>query len=178
MYFGSWNAEHNGGWCGGAGDNGTASAGPWVMVRVTGSAVDAACYKTPPPSLRPAPIARRPTALQADLEDGLWACGTPGAANPAALPLRAAFVTAMVKGGTNGFGVKQGDATRGNLTKTYEGPRPPGYQPMKKQARGEARAARSSPRSSPRLLHPHAPHARRDRARSFSGSAATTATRP
>ena len=31
VYFGSWNAEHDGGWCGGAGDNGTAQAGPWGL---------------------------------------------------------------------------------------------------------------------------------------------------
>jgi len=35
----------------------------------------------------------------------------------------------MVKGGSNGFALKSGDATRGLLLKTYEGARPPGYQP-------------------------------------------------
>jgi hypothetical protein len=30
VYFGSWNAKRNGGWCGGDGD-GTPNAGPWVM---------------------------------------------------------------------------------------------------------------------------------------------------
>ena len=100
LYVGCWNAEHDGGWCGGAGDNGTAQAGPWVM---------------------------------ADLENGLWACGTPDSVNPAVLPMRSAFVTAMVKGGTDGFALKNADATQGPLVKTYEGPRPPGYQPMRKQ---------------------------------------------
>lgn len=100
VYFGSWSAEHNGGWCGGAGDNGTAQAGPWVM---------------------------------ADLENGLWACGTPASSNPNVFPARFDFVTAMVKGGSSGFGLKQGDATAGLLNKTYEGARPPGYQPMQKQ---------------------------------------------
>ena len=100
VYFGSWNAEHTGGWCGGAGDNGTQQAGPWVMV---------------------------------DLEDGLWACGTPHSINPAVVPSRSEFVTAMVKGGANGFALKQGDASGGPLEKTYDGPRPPNYQPMRKQ---------------------------------------------
>ena len=101
VYFGSWNAQHNGGWCGGAGDNGTAQAGPWVM---------------------------------ADLENGLWACGTPASQNPNSTALRADFVVGMVKGGSNDhWGVKQGDAATGPLVKTYEGPRPPGYNPMKKQ---------------------------------------------
>jgi len=99
VYFGNWPAKRDG-WCGGAGENGTALDGPWVM---------------------------------ADLEDGLWACGTPRATNAATVPMRAPFVTAMVKGGADGFGLKAGDATRGPLVKQYEGPRPPGYQPMRKQ---------------------------------------------
>jgi non-reducing end alpha-L-arabinofuranosidase len=39
----------------------------------------------------------------------------------------------MVKGGTNGFAIKVGDATTGQLATMYNGPRPNGYQPMKKQ---------------------------------------------
>jgi non-reducing end alpha-L-arabinofuranosidase len=42
------------------------------------------------------------------------------------------YVVAMVKGGTNGFALKGGDATKGKLTTLYDGPRPNGYQPMKK----------------------------------------------
>ena len=106
VYFGCWNAEHDGGWCGGAGDNGTAQAGPWAM---------------------------------SDLENGLWACGTPNSVNPAVFPVKFEFAVAMVKGGTNGFALKASDATRGPLIKTYEGPRPPGYQPMKKQGAVSAR---------------------------------------
>lgn len=37
------------------------------------------------------------------------------------------------KGGTNGFALKGGDATTGALSLLYDGPRPRGYQPMKKQ---------------------------------------------
>ena len=39
----------------------------------------------------------------------------------------------MVKGGTDSFAIKGGDATRGVLKVMYDGPRPAGYQPMKKQ---------------------------------------------
>jgi non-reducing end alpha-L-arabinofuranosidase len=39
----------------------------------------------------------------------------------------------MVKGGSNGFALKGGDATTGRLQTLWDGPRPPGYQPMKKQ---------------------------------------------
>ena len=75
-------------------------------------------------------------ALLQDLENGLWACGTPHSVNPNVPPMTAEFVTAMVKGGSNGFGLKAGDATSGPLVKTYEGARPPGYQPMRKQGEG------------------------------------------
>lgn len=94
-------AAQHAGWCGGAGENGTALDGPWIM---------------------------------ADLENGIWACGSRHTTNPAVLPMRGIpFVTAMLKGGSDGFGLKNGDATRGPLNKTYEGPRPSGYEPMRKQ---------------------------------------------
>jgi len=49
-------------------------------------------------------------------------------------PINATFVTAMVKGGSDGFALLGGDATQSDgLKKLYEGPRPPGYQPMKKE---------------------------------------------
>ena len=38
------------------------------------------------------------------------------------------FVTAMVKGGANGFALKGGDATQGKLTTMWDGPRPQGSQ--------------------------------------------------
>ena len=53
--------------------------------------------------------------------------------NPSNTPLTTEYVTAMVKGGTNGFALKGGDATQGALTTMFDGPRPNGYQPMKKQ---------------------------------------------
>ena len=39
----------------------------------------------------------------------------------------------MVKGGSNGFALKGGDATQGGLKTMWDGARPNGYQPMKKQ---------------------------------------------
>ena len=42
------------------------------------------------------------------------------------------FVTAMIKGGTNSFATKGADATAGSLKKLWDGPRPRGYQPMRK----------------------------------------------
>ena len=62
--------------------------------------------------------------VMADLENGLWGCGTPGSTNDALLPSRSDFVFAMVKGGSNGFSLKQGDAASGTLTTTYDGARP------------------------------------------------------
>jgi non-reducing end alpha-L-arabinofuranosidase len=69
--------------------------------------------------------------VMADLENGLWAGNE--RVNPNNTPLTMPFVTAMVKGGENGFALKGGDATQGTLTTMYDGPRPNGYQPMKKQ---------------------------------------------
>jgi non-reducing end alpha-L-arabinofuranosidase len=72
--------------------------------------------------------------VMADLENGLWACGGNMTQNANNIPLPFPFVTAMVKGGVSGFALKGGDATApGNLTLLYDGPRPPGYQPMRKQ---------------------------------------------
>jgi hypothetical protein len=69
--------------------------------------------------------------LMADLENGLW----PGnnTVNPGNTPLDADFVTLMVKGGNSGFALKGGDATKGQLDTKFDGARPNGYQPMKKQ---------------------------------------------
>jgi hypothetical protein len=71
--------------------------------------------------------------VMADLEDGLWACNASSAVNPLATPQTSDFVVGMVKGGSTQWGVKAGDAAKGPLVKTWEGPRPRGYQPMRKQ---------------------------------------------
>ena len=88
---------------------------------------------------------------------GLWAGDEQ--ANDANTPLTSEFVTAFVKGGANGFALKGGDATRGALSTMFDGPRPRGYQPMRKQGaiilgssrvhHGDSMAARPPP------LHPH-----------------------
>ena len=66
--------------------------------------------------------------IMSDLENGLWACGNSSAINPLSVPFPQPFVTAMVKGGENGFALKGGDATQGTLSTLYDGPRPTGYQ--------------------------------------------------
>lgn len=67
----------------------------------------------------------------ADLENGLWPADVPQyLGNPS---MTGEYVTAMVKGGENGFTLKGGDAQNGFLDTLYSGPRPAGYQPMKKQ---------------------------------------------
>lgn len=71
--------------------------------------------------------------VMADLENGLWAGNvTPTISNT---PITADFVTAMVKGNSGSFAIKAGDATPngGSLRTMYDGPRPPSYNPMKKQ---------------------------------------------
>jgi hypothetical protein len=67
----------------------------------------------------------------ADLEDGLWGGDTKQAQQPS---INADFVTAMVKGSSDGFTIKAADASaRAGLTTYYAGRRPDGYQPMRKQ---------------------------------------------
>ena len=60
--------------------------------------------------------------------------------NNASQPLTSDFVSLHLKGRTDGFMLKGGDATRGQLATTYDGPRPSkklaccgGYQPMRKK---------------------------------------------
>jgi len=69
--------------------------------------------------------------VMADLENGLWAGNNK--VNDQNLPMKSEYVTAMVKGNTNGFALKASDATNGQLKTMFDGPRPNGYQPMRKQ---------------------------------------------
>ena len=95
-----------------------------------------------------------PTIL-ADLENGLWGCDTPNGNNSGLLPMTFEFVTAMVKGGTASFAIKGGNAgynSNGPLTKMWDGPRPPGYTPMRKT--GGALSSRHAPH---RLFQPALP---------------------
>merc|ERR1712032_451227 len=70
--------------------------------------------------------------VMADLENGLWA-GNQVPYNSDNSPIDADYVTAMVKGGPNRFGLKGGDAQSGPLKKLYDGERPVGYTRMEKQ---------------------------------------------
>jgi hypothetical protein len=70
--------------------------------------------------------------VMADLENGLWA------GNERAMPQPSFtggdFATAMVKGDSgNHFALKGGNAQQGELDSLYDGARPNGYHPMKKQ---------------------------------------------
>ena len=69
--------------------------------------------------------------IMADLEHGVWAGNA--TVNNQNTPMTSDFVFGMVKGGENGFALKGGDANGALLKTLYDGPRPPGYQPMKKQ---------------------------------------------
>lgn len=68
----------------------------------------------------------------ADLENGVWA-GSRADVNPTNTAIHAEFVTAMLKGRAQGWALKGGDAQGGRLRTLFDGPRPPGYSPMKKQ---------------------------------------------
>jgi hypothetical protein len=69
----------------------------------------------------------------ADLENGVFAGGSTAA--PASnTSLVASYVTVMLKGPSgNRFVLKGGDAQSGALATKYDGARPAGYSPMKKQ---------------------------------------------
>lgn len=71
--------------------------------------------------------------VMADLENGLWAGSCRGGINPNVTTQRAEYVTGLVKGKPGLWAIKAGNATGGPLVKSYEGPRPAGYAPMKKQ---------------------------------------------
>jgi hypothetical protein len=70
--------------------------------------------------------------VMADLENGLFG-GQSTAANLTNTPLTSSYVTVMVKGRSGSFGLKGGNAQSGKLTTMYDGARPAGYNPMKKQ---------------------------------------------
>jgi hypothetical protein len=70
--------------------------------------------------------------VMADMENGVYA-GPSFAANPMDTPLTSTYVTAMVIGRSGTFGLKGGNAQMGALSTMYDGMRPNGYNPMKKQ---------------------------------------------
>jgi non-reducing end alpha-L-arabinofuranosidase len=70
--------------------------------------------------------------VMADMENGVFA-GPSFAANLMDTPRTSAYVTAMVIGRSGTFALKGGNAQLGTLTTLYDGARPKGYDPMKKQ---------------------------------------------
>jgi hypothetical protein len=70
----------------------------------------------------------------ADLENGVFHGGDPNAVTASNTPIVANYVTVMLKGPSgNRFALKAGDAQSGALVVKYDGPRPPGYSPQKKE---------------------------------------------
>ncbi|RQX04500.1 arabinofuranosidase catalytic domain-containing protein [Micromonospora arida] len=69
--------------------------------------------------------------IMADLEWGLFSGVNAGYNNIASINHR--FVTAMVKGEPNHWAIRGGNAQSGSLTTYFDGPRPNGYHPMKKE---------------------------------------------
>ena len=70
--------------------------------------------------------------VMADLEEGVFA-GQSFDPPPTNTPLIADYVTAMLKGRPGGFALKGGSAQSGTLKTMYDGRRPNGYDPMKKE---------------------------------------------
>jgi hypothetical protein len=70
----------------------------------------------------------------ADLEDGVYHGGDANAVTATNTPIVADYVTAMLKGPSgNRFVLKGGDAQSGKLSTKYDGARPAGYSPQKKE---------------------------------------------
>jgi hypothetical protein len=69
--------------------------------------------------------------IMADLEWGLFSGVNAGYNNLASISHR--FVTAMVKGEPNHWAIRGGNAQSGSLTNYFDGVRPSGYHPMKKE---------------------------------------------
>ncbi|EEA26249.1 Alpha-L-arabinofuranosidase [Talaromyces marneffei ATCC 18224] len=71
--------------------------------------------------------------VQADLENGLFSGASRGV-NEDNKSIQARFVTAILKGKTNQWALRGGDATSGSLSTMYSGVRPSGgYNPMSKE---------------------------------------------
>lgn len=73
----------------------------------------------------------------ADLEFGMYyGGGNVSTYNAQNKPLRHDFVSLMLKGRTDSFALKGGDATRGSLSTMYDGPRPPPIPPFPRWPKG------------------------------------------
>lgn len=70
--------------------------------------------------------------VMADLENGLFS-GESATSNTADPSITYRFLTAMVKGESNEWAIRGGNAASGSLSTYYSGVRPSGYNPMKKE---------------------------------------------
>lgn len=70
--------------------------------------------------------------VMVDMENGIFA-GVSFAANPNCTPQTSAYVTGLATGRSGTFALKGGNSQAGMLTTFYDGARPKGYDPMRKQ---------------------------------------------
>jgi hypothetical protein len=70
--------------------------------------------------------------IMADMENGLFS-GASAGYNAADKSITSRFVTAMVKGESDQWEIRGGNAASGSLSTYYSGVRPTGYNPMKKE---------------------------------------------
>jgi hypothetical protein len=71
--------------------------------------------------------------IMADLENGLFSGSNVNSPNPGDAVTNYRFTTAMLEGGANQWALLGGNAQSGGLTTDYSGPRPSGYNPMRKE---------------------------------------------
>lgn len=70
--------------------------------------------------------------IMADMENGLFS-GENATYNDGDPSITSRFITAIIKGEPNEWAIRGGDATSGSLSTYYNGVRPSGYNPMKKE---------------------------------------------
>ena len=94
--------------------------------------------------------------IMADLENGLFSGSNPknNAGDPS---INHRFVTAVVKGKSGNLAIRGGDAATGSLSTFYNGVRPNGYNPMKKQGAIILGIGGDNSRKQPWVLCSHAP---------------------
>ncbi|PYC79542.1 alpha-L-arabinofuranosidase [Streptomyces tateyamensis] len=71
--------------------------------------------------------------VMADLENGLFSGSNVNSQNPNNPSISHRFTTAVVKGESNQWALRGGDAQSGGLSTLFSGARPAGYNPMKKE---------------------------------------------
>ncbi|MCX4744717.1 alpha-L-arabinofuranosidase B [Kitasatospora sp. NBC_01287] len=71
--------------------------------------------------------------IMADQENGLFSGSNVNSQNPGDPTINHRFTTAMLKGESNQWAIRGGDAQSGSLSTFFSGPRPTGYNPMHKE---------------------------------------------